>query len=71
MEWHRQQAELISLIDRAAGVDLSAASVRNPFLPVIRMNVADCLEIVTAHTERHVGQIEERVPARRGATAAP
>ncbi len=61
-EWQQQQTQLLSLLDQAAGVDLSSAPVRNPFVRVIRMNLADCLEIMTAHTERHVRQVEERVP---------
>jgi hypothetical protein len=60
-EWQGQQAQLLSLLDQAAGVDLSGVPVRNPFIRVIRQNLADCLEIVTAHNERHVGQVEERL----------
>ena len=60
-EWQRQQGQLLSLLDQAADADLSGVFVRNPFIRVIRQNIADCLEIVTAHTERHVGQIEERI----------
>jgi hypothetical protein len=61
-EWQLQHARLLSLLDEAAGVDLTGAWVRNPFIRVIRQNLADCFEILTAHIERHVGQIEGRVP---------
>ncbi|MCW3100130.1 MAG: hypothetical protein JWL77_5748 [Chthonomonadaceae bacterium] len=61
-EWEQQQIQLLSLMDRAAGVDLSHIRVWNPLVRVIPMNLADCFELLTAHTERHVGQIEERIP---------
>jgi hypothetical protein len=51
----------MSLMERAEGKELSGTGVRNPFFGFIRMNLADCFEIVTVHTEGHVGQIEERV----------
>lgn len=61
-EWRQQQARLLSLLDFAAGIDLSGVSIHNPFVRLIRMNIADCFELLTAHTERHVEQIEARVP---------
>ena len=66
-EWQQQQTQLLSLLDQGAGIDFSRASVRNPFIRMIRMNVADCLEIMTAHTERHVRQVQARLPRNAGA----
>src|SRR5262249_52896651 len=62
--WRKQQEEFLALIEQAEGIDLSRVSVRNPLLPIFRMNLADCFEIMTVHTERHVAQIEERLAAR-------
>jgi hypothetical protein len=58
--WLAQQEELIALLEEVNGLDLSRMSVRNPFFGPIRMNLADSIEIMTAHTERHVGQMQER-----------
>lgn len=63
-EWQQQQAELQTLLDQSAGIDLSQIPIRNPLVSIIRMNLADCFAITTAHTERHIGQIEERVTPR-------
>jgi hypothetical protein len=59
-KWLGQQEELIALLEQAQGLDISHIPVRNPFFSLIRMNLADSFEIMTAHTERHVGQMEER-----------
>jgi hypothetical protein len=61
-EWEQQQLQLLSLLNRANGVDLSRIRVWNPLVRIIPMNLADCFELLTAHTERHVAQIEERIP---------
>jgi hypothetical protein len=50
--------QVIELAQRCEGVDLTRVKVRNPFLPVIGMNLADCFEIVVGHGERHIAQIE-------------
>jgi hypothetical protein len=60
-EWCRQQEQMLALLNRAAGIDLSRVRVKNPFVRIIPMNLADCFAILTAHTERHVGQIEVRL----------
>jgi hypothetical protein len=60
-EWREQQERLEALLEQARGKDLSRTGVRNPFFPIIRMNLADCFEILTSHTDGHVQQIEQRV----------
>jgi hypothetical protein len=54
---HEHQA-LIALAKKASGADLRYP-VRNPYMKLMKMNLADCFAIVTAHAERHLGQIEE------------
>lgn len=63
LEWEQQQRALLSLLDRSAGLDLSRTRVWNPLIRILPMNLADCFAILTAHTERHIGQIAERLPA--------
>jgi hypothetical protein len=60
-EWRGQQEQIISLIESAQGKDISRTPVPNPFFPIFRMNLADCFEILTVHTERHLLQIEQRL----------
>jgi hypothetical protein len=61
-EWEAQQRQLLALLECAKGKDLSGTRVRNPLIKIIPMNLADCFAILTGHTERHVGQIEQRIP---------
>lgn len=60
-EWEAQQQQILALLERAKGKDLSGTRVRNPLIKIISMNLADCFSILTGHTERHVGQIEQRI----------
>jgi hypothetical protein len=60
-ELRDQLTQLHSLVERSDGVNLSSVRVSNPFMGLIRMNLADCFGIFTQHTERHIRQIEERV----------
>ena len=60
-EWREQQTHLLVLLEQATRADLSGTYVKNPVVRVLRMNLADCFEIMTAHAERHVGQIQERL----------
>lgn len=62
-EWRQQMADLLALLDGAAGVDLSAVRVWNPLVRILPMNLADCFALLAAHTERHLRQIEARLPA--------
>ncbi|MEZ0324707.1 MAG: DinB family protein [Fimbriimonas sp.] len=50
---------VIQLAEKSQSIDLIQTKIKNPFLPLFRMNMADCFEIVTCHAERHVGQIEQ------------
>jgi hypothetical protein len=61
-EWRQQETELLGLLDQSTGVDLSRIRVWNPLVRFLPMNLADCFAILTAHTERHVGQIQARLP---------
>lgn len=60
-DWMRQAQSLIELTEAARGKDLSYKFMRNAMVPLFKMNLADCILIVTRHTERHVLQIEERL----------
>lgn len=64
--WKEQQDQIADFARRAEGVDLSRTKVRNPVFKVFPMNLADCFAILVDHTERHVRQIEERIPKIRG-----
>ena len=57
-QFDADQQKLLNLAVQADDVDLTSSKVTNPIIPLIRMNLADCFEILVAHEERHVGQIE-------------
>lgn len=59
-EWAAQQQRLIGLMESAKGKDLNKKCMKNPFMPLFGMNLADCFLVFTEHTDRHVRQIEER-----------
>ena len=63
--WVEQHEEILSLLQQANGFDPSATRISNPFLPILKMNLADAFEIIAVHGERHVGQIEERSSVER------
>ena len=56
--WHVAHQELANLAKRCYGMDMCAASFKNPFVPLFKMSLADAFEILTTHAERHVSQIE-------------
>ncbi|MBX3118686.1 MAG: DinB family protein [Fimbriimonadaceae bacterium] len=58
-DWAAQYSELVSIAKNSDGINLTEAKIRNPFVKLAKMNVADMFEIIAAHTERHVKQIEE------------
>jgi len=60
-EWQQQQIESMALLNQSSGVDLSRTRVWNPLVKIIPMNLADCFAILTAHSERHLRQIEQRL----------
>jgi hypothetical protein len=59
--WVALHQEIIDLAKRSRGYDLSSIPMRSPIIKLFSMNLADVFEILTAHAERHVGQIEALV----------
>jgi hypothetical protein len=60
-EFDDDHARILMLCAQAEDLDLTSSRIKNPILPIITMNLADAFEIVTAHAERHLGQIEQMV----------
>ena len=58
--WFVQMGLFLQFIDQAKGLNLSTVKVRNPFLKLFGMNLADFFGVISEHTERHLRQIEER-----------
>ncbi len=58
--WFEQMDIFLRLVERAKNVDISGIKIRNPIVPLFRMNLADFFKITVEHTERHVQQIERR-----------
>ena len=56
--WAAQTQSIIDLAKAAKGHDICSLRVRNPFIRLLRMNLADAFRIITEHTERHVQQLE-------------
>lgn len=69
-QWAAQTQDFMDLARRAHGADLCAAKIKNPFIPLLKLNLADCFEILTEHTERHIRQIEA-LAERAGNAAQP
>ena len=67
-EWQQQQIELMALLNQSTGVDLSRTRVWNPLVKIVPMNLADCFAILTAHTERHLRQIAQRLSAAKNSS---
>ena len=63
--WKKQQERILELHEMAKGKNLAAVKVPNPFLKLFKMTLCDFFAILATHTERHVGQIEERARARK------
>ncbi len=57
-EWQAQNETLIGLCEAARGKRLDVLALRNQLLPLFRMTLADCFELIAEHTERHIAQIE-------------
>ncbi len=66
-EWFRQADRVLELLLAARGKNLVRTKFKNPFLSVISMNLCDGFTIVVEHNERHIRQIEERLPKVVGA----
>lgn len=60
-EWAEQYRRIIGMFEACRGKDLNAKVFRNPMMRLFKMNLADCILVLTVHTERHIAQIEERV----------
>lgn len=43
-------------------VEITKTKIRVPVVPVLKMSLADYVELVSQHGERHVRQMEERAP---------
>ena len=56
--WLSDQARFGRWLESVRDVDLSRTKIRNPLVPLFRMNLVDCVLVLTEHTERHVRQIE-------------
>jgi hypothetical protein len=57
--WLAQHQLILQFVDGLEGIDLTRTKFRNALFPVIRMNLADLLELFCTHDERHVLQIEQ------------
>lgn len=57
--WLGQMEGLLEIAHRSDGINLTEAKIRNPFVKLMKMNYCDMFEIIVAHNERHVKQIEE------------
>lgn len=55
--WAAQTQAFVQLVKSAHQVDLSTR-FRNPFIRVVKMNLADSFMILAEHTERHLQQLE-------------
>lgn len=61
-EWFRQADRVLELLSAARGKELVKTKFKNPFVSVISMNLCDGFTIIVEHNERHIRQIEERLP---------
>lgn len=57
-----QTEALTELARKSIGVDISAIRVRNPIVPLLRLNLADCFNIPERHLEHHIRQLEKYAP---------
>ena len=48
------QDDLAGLIREANGVDLGRATIRSPFLPLLKLTVAQAFAVILAHNRRHL-----------------
>lgn len=60
--WTAQQEQIIDLHRKAKDVDLTAIRYPVPLMKVFKLNMGDSFAIFAAHTERHMRQIEDRLP---------
>ncbi len=63
-EWIARQHQVETWCQALHGSNLSE-KFANPFVPILKLTLADGLLIMSEHTERHVRQIEQRAKAVR------
>lgn len=56
-EYLEVRAELLTLIERAHGVDLRRNRMSSPVAKLVRLNLGDAITILVVHTQRHLQQI--------------
>lgn len=56
-----REREVLSLLDRAAGLEWQRIRMPSPVMSIIRMNLGDAFAVLVTHTRRHLGQIERIV----------
>lgn len=56
--WYASQERFAKWLESVRDVDLTRTKIRNPLVPIFRMNLTDCIMVLVEHTERHVRQIE-------------
>jgi hypothetical protein len=61
-----RQARTLELMDAAAGLEWRKVRMGSPVTPLIRLNLGDVLTVLVVHLERHLGQIDRVLAARRG-----
>lgn len=54
----QRQRDLRDIVQDATARDWRSIRVSSPALKLIRMNLGDAFEVLTAHAERHAGQME-------------
>lgn len=57
-EYLARREQLVELIGAARDVDLRATRVRSPIVRLVRLNLGDAIQILVAHTQRHLQQVE-------------
>lgn len=60
-DWANQFQRIIDLFESCKGKDLNLKFTKNPLIKLFSMNMADCIGLVTKHTQNHVEQIETRI----------
>jgi hypothetical protein len=60
--WAAQQERIVELHEMARGKNLAQLRFSNPFVKLFKMTGCDAFALFADHTERHVSQIESRVP---------
>lgn len=59
-KWSSLQSQLEERARQAHGLKLTSHKVKNPFIPLVRMNGCDLFRILEVHLKYHLSQIIER-----------